>query len=163
MHIRPAELDDAESLAAIYNAEVVGSTATFDLIPRSLEEQREWLSARQGAHLVLVAEESAGTGAIGYASLSPFRDRPAYNTSVESSVYVHSEHRGKGIAFQLMSELLSNARLHGFHAVVARIADSQTASLGLHTKLGFELVGVEREIGRKFGRWLDVSVMQVLL
>ncbi len=161
MFIRAAEIDDAEQIAAIYNAEVLGSTATFDLTPRTIDEQRTWLLERSGAHAVIVATQDSVV--VGYASLSKFRDRPAYSTTVESSVYVDTAHRGQGIANDLMTELLSTAKAHGFHAVVARIADSQEASLGLHEKLGFTLVGVEREIGRKFGRWLDVSVMQIVL
>ena len=167
MRIRPAELSDADAIAEIYNAEVLGSTATFDLVPRSAKDQRVWLLERSGALAVLVAETDgapAGSASIaGYASLSKFRDRPAYSTTVESSVYIGEQHRRQGLAKQLMEELLITAKSHGFHAVIARISDSQGGSLRLHQQLGFELVGVEREVGRKFGRWLDVSVMQVLL
>jgi phosphinothricin acetyltransferase len=164
VRIRPAELTDAEEIAAIYNREVLGSTATFDLVPRSITDQRSWLLERSGAHAVLVAEHAADPLEIaGFASLSPFRSRPAYSTTVESSVYVHEDHRRKGIARLLMIDLLATAQSHGFHAIIARIADSQAGSLALHEDMGFNLVGVEREIGRKFGRWLDVSVMQVLL
>lgn len=162
MHVRPAELSDAEQIAAIYNAEVLGSTATFDLVPRTIEEQRAWLIERSGALAVLVSEMDDGTIS-GYASLSKFRDRPAYSTTVETSVYVHTDHRRQGVAKILMLELIDTAKSHGFHALIARIADSQEASLSLHEHLGFSLIGVEREIGRKFGRWLDVSVMQVIL
>lgn len=164
MEIRPAELSDAAATVAIYNAEVLGSTATFDLVPRSVEDQREWLRVRSGALAVLVADPgNDADGLAGFSSLSKFRDRPAYSTTVESSVYVHDDYRRQGIAVALMTELLKTAKSHGFHTVVARIADSQEASLKLHERLGFELVGVEREIGRKFGRWLNVSVMQVIL
>lgn len=165
MRIRPGELSDAEALAEIYNAEVLGSTATFDLVPRTVEEQRSWLLERSGALAVLVAEldDVDPPTIVGYASLSKFRERPAYSTTVESSVYVHEKHRRSGIARELMSEMLKTAASHGFHAVIARIADSQEASLVLHEQLGFALVGVEREVGRKFGRWLDVSVMQVII
>ena len=163
MRIRIAEIGDAESIAAIYNVEVVESTATFDLEPRSVAKQREWLLRRSGAHVVLVAEDQVGDGVIGFASLSPYKDRPAYSTTVESSVYVHRDARGRGVAKALMTELLETARTHGFHAVIARIADSQSASLTLHEKVGFTQVGVEREVGRKFGRWLDVAIMQVML
>ncbi len=162
MHVRPAELADAEGIAAIYNVEVLESTATFDLTPRTLEQQRTWQIERSGAHAVLVAIDDTSELA-GFASLSPFRARPAYSTTVESSVYVSREHRRRGIARLLMIELIATAKSHGFHSVIARIADSQEPSLALHAQMGFELVGVEREIGRKFGRWLDVSVMQVLL
>lgn len=162
MDIRLGELADAEAIAAIYNAEVLGGTATFDLVPRTVEEQRAWLLERSGALAVLVAVVNENEIA-GYASLSKFRDRPAYSTTVESSVYVHADHRRSGVASALMTELLATAAAHGFHAIIARIADSQEASLELHRRLGFDLVGVEREIGRKFGRWLDVSVMQVII
>lgn len=162
MRVRTAELDDAPAIASIYNVEVAETTATFDLEPRSVDAQRRWLQERSGAHVVLVAESDEGEVA-GFASLSPYKDRPAYSTTVESSVYVRRESRGNGIARALMQELLETARSHGFHAVIARIADSQQPSLALHRSLDFELVGVEREVGRKFGRWLDVAIMQVML
>lgn len=162
MQVRPAELADAEAIAAIYNVEVLESTATFDLTPRTLEQQRTWQIDRSGAHAVLVALDEEGELA-GFASLSPFRARPAYSTTVESSVYVSRRHRRKGVARLLMIDLIATAQSHGFHSIIARIADSQEGSLSLHAEMGFELIGVEREVGRKFGRWLDVSVMQVLL
>ena len=110
--------------------------------------------------LVAVTESD---GLLGFASLSPYKDRPAYSTTVESSVYVRRDARGRGVAKALMQELISTARSHGFHAMIARVADSQESSLALHRALDFQLVGTEREVGRKFGRWLDVAVMQVML
>jgi len=157
-----ARLEDAEATRQIYNAEVATSTATFDLVPRSLAEQREWLTARSGAHAVLVAQDEA-EGVVGFASLSPWRTRPAYATSVEDSVYVHRDHRGRGIGKALLGELLNVATAHGFHAVFARIVGDHEASTKLHEARGFEIVGTEREVGRKFGRWLDVVVMELLL
>ena len=100
MQIRDAELDDAEAIASIYNLEVRETTATFDLEPRSLSAQRQWLQQRSGAHIVLVAE--AAGEVLGFASLSPYKDRPAYNTTVESSVYVRRDARGKGVALSLI-------------------------------------------------------------
>ena len=161
MEVRPARPEDAEAIRAIYNAEVTGSTVTFDLVPRSLEEQRTWLEARAGAHAVLVAE--ADGEVVGFASLSPYRDRPAYATTVEDSVYVRGDQRGTGVGRALLGELVATARRHGFHAVIARIVGGHEASIALHRAPGFELVGVEREVGRKLGRWLDVVVMQRLL
>ncbi|HZA76984.1 MAG TPA: GNAT family N-acetyltransferase [Acidimicrobiales bacterium] len=160
--VRLARLDDAEATRRIYNAEVTASTATFDLVPRSFEQQRDWLTARSGAHAVLVAEDEAD-GVVGFASLSPWRDRPAYATSVEDSVYVHPGHQGRGIGKMLLSELLEVANAHGFHAVFARIVGGHEASIKLHEACGFEVVGTEHEVGRKFGRWLDVVVMELLL
>lgn len=160
--IREAELRDAEATRAIYNEEIVNSVSTFDLVPRTPAEQITWLSERSGAHVVLVAE-SDDQSIAGFASLSPFRERPAYATTVESSVYVDKAHRGSGIAKTLMGELVGTARSHGFHTLIARITEANGASIGLHESIGFDLVGVEREVGRKFNRWLDVVVMQLLL
>lgn len=159
--IRAARIDDAEAIRSIYNYEVLTSTVTFDIEPRSLEQQREWLTKRSGAHVVLVADVE-GTVA-GFASLSPYRDRAAYSTTVEDSVYVHRDFRGKGVGRRLLAELLERARGHGFHAVIARVVDGHVASIRLHESCGFEQVGIEREVGRKFGRWLDVVVMERIL
>jgi phosphinothricin acetyltransferase len=161
MDIRPAAAEDAEAIRVIYNREVTSSTVTFDLVPRSSEDQRRWLEARSGAHAVLVAVDDHQV--IGFASLSPYRDRPAYSTTVEDSVYVEADHHGIGVGRALLTALVSTARRHGFHAMMARIVGGHEASIALHRSVGFDLVGVEREVGRKFGRWLDVVVMQRLL
>jgi phosphinothricin acetyltransferase len=152
---------DAEAIRTIYNRQVLESTVTTDLAPRSLDEQRRWLSQRSGAHAVVVAELDGEI--VGFASLSPYRDRPAYSTTVEDSVYVVEAHQGKGVGRELLAELLAVAERHGFHSVMARIVGDHDVSIRLHTSLGFELIGVEREVGRKFGRWLDVAVLQKLL
>jgi len=161
MELRLATLDDAEALRQIYNLEVTTSTATFDLVPRSLDEQRAWLSERSGARAVLVAVD--GGEVCGFASLSPWRDRPAYATTVEDSVYVHRDHQGQGVGRALLTELVDTATRHGFHACLARIVGGHDASIALHAACGFEVVGTEREVGRKFGRWLDVVLMERLL
>jgi len=159
--LRLARLDDAEAIRQIYNAEVQTSTVTFDIVPRTLEEQRRYLSDRSGAHAVIVAEDAGDV--VGYGALSPWRSKPAYATSVEDSVYVHRDHRGRAIGTALLAELLEVATAHGFHAVFARIVGHHEASIKLHEAAGFEIVGTEREVGRKFGRWLDVVVMELLL
>ena len=161
MILRPATAADAAATAAIYNAEVLGSRVTFDLVTRSVEEQAVWLDARSGALEVVVAEVDGDVA--GYASLSAYRERPAYRTTVEDSVYVHADHRGAGVGRALLAEIVDVARERGFHSVIARIVADHTASIRLHAAVGFQHVGVEREVGRKFGRWLDVAVMQLLL
>jgi phosphinothricin acetyltransferase len=153
---------DAEAIAGIYNAEVLGSTATFDLVPRTVEQQRAWQIDRSGAHAVLVAETTDGE-VVGFASLSPFRDRPAYATTVESSIYVDPTQQRRGVGLLLLESLIETARSHGFHSIIARVAGSSEASVQLHLRAGFDIVGVEREVGRKFNRWLDVTVMQLLV
>lgn len=161
MEVRPATTADAEAIREIYNAEVTGSTVTFDLVPRSPAEQRAWLEDRSGGHVAIVATD--GDEVLGFGALSPYRDRPAYNTSVEDSVYVHRDHRGRGVGRLLLDALVTTARSHGFHTVLARVVSGHEASIALHTACGFTLVGTEREVGRKFGRWLDVVVLQLVL
>jgi phosphinothricin acetyltransferase len=164
--IRLATADDAEPIMAIYNREVTGGTATFDLVPRSLADQRAWLAARSGAFSAIVAVEGddvVGFHVVGFASLSPYKERAAYSTTVEDSVYVHRDHTGRGIGRLLLGRLVDIARESGFHSVIARIEAGGAASRALHATCGFDLVGVERQVGRKFGRWLDVVVMQLVL
>jgi phosphinothricin acetyltransferase len=100
---------------------------------------------------------------VGFGSLSFYRDRPGYRTSVEDSVYVDRSCHGQGVGSALLAQLLSLATSHGFHAVFARIVGPQPASVALHGRHGFDLVGIEREVARKFGRWHDVAIMQRLL
>ena len=162
--IRAARLADAEGIRDIYNYEVLNGMSTFELEPRTLAAQRTWLQDRSGVHAVLVATpEDSDDTVLGFSSLSPFHSRCAYNTTVENSVYVHRDHRGKGIGRALMVELIALAQSHGFHTLIARISGGNEASVAVHRSLGFEVVGTEREVGRKFGRWLDVTVMQLML
>ena len=161
MLLRLARPDDAEATREIYNTEVTGSTVTFDLVPRSIEDQLAWIDQRSGAMAVVVAEIDGQIA--GFASLSPYRDRPAYSTTVEDSVYVHGDFRGQGVGRALLSEVLDIASTRGFHAVMARIVGGHDASIGLHESLSFRIVGTEVAVGRKFGKWLDVVLMQKML
>ena len=155
-------MGDAEAIRTIYNGEVLHETSTFDLVPRTLADQVAWLAARSGAFAAVVAVDAAGT-VVGFGSLSAYKGRAAYRTTVEDSVYVDRARGGEGIGTAILTELVRLARASGFHAVMARIEASGTASRALHARCGFELVGVEREVGRKFNRWLDVAVMQKIL
>lgn len=161
MDVRAATAGDAEAIRDIYNLEVTTSTVTFDMVPRSLADQVTWLQQRSGTHAAVVATD--GPIVVGFGSLSSYRNRPAYNTTVEDSVYVHRDHRGRGVGKLVLAELVDTARARGFHTVLGRIVGGHEASIGLHGSLGFTLVGTEVEVGRKFGRWLDVVVMQLLL
>ena len=157
-----ATVDDGEAIRTIYNREVVGTTVTFDMVARTRDDQLAWLVSHSGAHPAIVAVDDTGQVA-GFGSLSPYRSRPAYSTTVEDSVYVDEAYRGQGVGGLLLAELVRLAGAHGFHAVMARIVGGHETSIALHQSCGFELVGVEREVGRKFGRWLDVALMQRLL
>ena len=155
-------------MMGIYNREVLETTNTFDLVPRTLAEQEEFITTRSGGLAVVVAEANGQRATdeqavVGFASLSFYRDRSGYRTSVEDSVYVDRDHQGQGVGGLLLEAVIERARDNGFHAMFARIIDCQPPSMTLHQRHGFELVGIEREVGRKFGRWRDVALMQLLL
>jgi L-amino acid N-acyltransferase YncA len=166
------EAADAEALMAIYNPEVLETTVTFDVNPRELSEQLSWIAEHQGAHTALVAVDPEGADGTrgargeliaGFGSLGTYRPRPAYATTVESSVYVARAARGHGVGRLLMEDLVAAAERGGFHSMIARIVGENEASIKLHEACGFSLVGVEREVGRKHGKWLDVVVFQRLV
>lgn len=164
--IRRTHHRDAAAMRAIYNHEVENFTSTLDIVARSLEEQQSWIEQRSGAFAAISAVLHDGTDdevLVGFASLSKFKDRAAYSPTVENSVYVSRSHAGLGIGRLLMNRLIDDARDSGFHSMIARIEASGDASRALHRACGFELVGVEKQVGRKFGRWLDMAVMQLML
>src|SRR5580704_9094966 len=174
MRIRLAELADAEAIRAIYNVEVLESTNTFDMVPRTRSEQEAWILEHSGVHPAVVATEASDSGIegllgangeiiLGFGSLSAFRERSGYSATAENSIYVDRAQRGRGVGTALLAELLVLASAHGFHSVIARIAGHNETSIGLHQAAGFELVGVEREIGRKHRQWIDVVELQRLL
>ena len=159
MELRLARSDDAEATRNIYNAEVTGSTVTFDLVPRSLEEQRAWIEERSGAMAVVVAEEAGEV--VGFGALSSYRSRPAYSTTVEDSVYVRHDATGRGVGRRLLEELIRRCEDLGYRQIIAVIGDSaNAASIGVHAACGFLRVGTLRSVGFKFGRWVDSVFMQ---
>jgi len=161
IEIRLAEPDDAAAIRDIYNLEVETTTVTFDLVPRTLDEQRRWIAGHSGGHPAVVAV--AAGEVVGFGSLSPYKDRPAYFPTVEDSVYVRGDQRGAGVGAALLAELVRLAAGYGYHSVIARIVGGHDASISLHRACAFEIVGTEREVGRKLGRWLDLVVMQRML
>jgi phosphinothricin acetyltransferase len=164
---RLIERRDADAVRAIYNLEVVETTVTFDLVERTIDEQLAWIDEHSGGYPAIVAvradtEERDGEIA-GFASLTPYRPRPAYAPTVEDSVYVSRDHRGLGLGKLLLGDLVGLARTHGFHSIIGRIVGDHDASIALHRSCGFSEVGREQEVGRKFGQWLDVVLMQTML
>ena len=145
----------------IYNREVLETTHTLDLHPRTLEQQQRYIEDRSGGLAILVADDDGEI--VGFGSISFYRDRPGYRTSVENSVYVRPDRHRSGVGSQLLAAVIDTAQRHGFHAMFARIVDAQPASVALHERHGFEMVGIEREAGRKFGQFRDVALMQRLL
>jgi phosphinothricin acetyltransferase len=172
MRTRLVEVADAPALMNIYNPEVVETTISFDLVARTLAEQKDWIDKHLKTHPCIVAvndEDDLGdVGArgeriLGFALVSPFRERPAYQTTVENSVYVHRRARGRGVGETLLRELIATAGESGFHSLIARIVGENEGSIRLHEKCGFTLVGTEIEVGRKHGQWLDVVEYQYVI
>ncbi|MEI6796644.1 MAG: N-acetyltransferase family protein, partial [Methanomassiliicoccales archaeon] len=151
----------AAGIAAIRNHYILCSDCTMQTVPVSAEEERAWLEAHGAAFPVLVAE--LGEGLVGYASLSSYRPRPAYDRTVEDSVYVREDLQGRGIGTALLTELIAAGSEHGFHSMVGIIGARQEASLRLHHRHGFKDVGTLREVGFKFGHYLDISFLQLIL
>ena len=156
MVIRKAERRDLDAVLAIYNYEVKNGTATFDVAPRAGAAGEAWFAAHNtGNHPLLVAEEDGAI--LGYASLSPYRDWDAYLRTVELSVYIAPESRGRGVASTLMQAVLDFAREDPqTHVVVSVITGNNGASVRLHEKFGFTYSGTLHEVGLKFGQYLDI-------
>ena len=161
MLIRHAIPSDAEAIAEIYNDAVLNTTAIWNDNTVDRSNRLEWLLARQKADFpILVATDERGS-VTGYATYGDWRPWDGYRHTVEHSVYVHPAMRGKGIGQSLMRSLIPLAVEQGKHIMVAGIESTNTASISLHTKLGFVEVGTLREVGIKFGRWLDLTFLQL--
>jgi L-amino acid N-acyltransferase len=159
--IRRAVRADATAIAEIYNEAILTTTATFDLEPKTVADREHWLDARPDRFPVIVAEIDGSV--IGFAALAPWSDRAAYEGTAETAFYVHSSHRDRGIGRRLKTEIIEQARRLGFHTLVARVTEDSAASIHLNREAGFVVVGTLREVGRKFGRLLDVHIMQKML
>lgn len=157
MLIRTARQEDLADLLDIYNYEVVHGTATLDIHPRTIDEWQEWLDAHNVDNHPLIVCERNGEVA-GYASLSAYRAKEAYKSTVELSIYVSPDHRGHGAASLLMEAILENARADSrTHTVVSVITSGNEASTHLHKKFGFTFCGRIPEVGEKFGKYLDID------
>ena len=151
---------DVPAIAEIYNEAILTTTATFDLEPKSLADRAQWLQSRGARHPVLVAEIDGKVA--GFAALSRWSDRTAYDDTAETALYVHSAQQNRGIGRELYAALIAEAGRLAFHTLIARITEDSAASLHLHRNAGFIHVGTLREVGRKFGRLLDVHVLQLV-
>jgi phosphinothricin acetyltransferase len=160
--IRSAGDDDLADILRIYNQAIENTTAVFEYRAHTIEMRRAWFKAKQAASLpVQVALESGIV--LGFASYGPFRAWPAYRYSVELSVYVDESARGRGIGSALVRSILASAREQDLHVVMAGVTSDNAVSLRLHEKLGFVEVAHIREVGYKFGRWLDLKLLQIVL
>lgn len=160
--IHAAMRGDCPAILSIYNEAVRTTTASYDIEPRSLEHRLAWFDDHQKNEYPILVAERAGE-VIGWSSLSRFHDRFGYRFTAENSIYVAAAHRGSGVGALLLAPLVDAARARGLHTILAVIDASNEASVRLHARFGFQKVGLFREVGHKFGRWLDVLYMQLLL
>lgn len=162
MNIRNATQADLGGLRDIYNDAVLNTTAIWNEIAVDLDNRRAWLELReQQGFPVLVAEDEGDV--VGYASYGPWRAFDGFRETVEHSVYVRADQRGKGLGVALLQALVERARAQGLHVMVAAIESGNAASIRLHERLGFVTTGQMPQVGQKFGRWLDLTFMQLIL
>jgi phosphinothricin acetyltransferase len=162
MDVRDANEADLPGLLSIYNDVIATSTAIYSYVPVTLEDRREWWKARVAlGYPVLVAADDSGV--LGFASFGDFRAWPGYRFTVEHSVHVRSDMRGRGVGQQLLSALFSRAAALNKHVMIAGVDAANTASIRFHERLGFEQVAHLREVGFKFDRWLDLVFLQCLI
>ncbi|MGQ0586313.1 MAG: GNAT family N-acetyltransferase [Gammaproteobacteria bacterium] len=157
--IRPATEADLPGIFAIYDREVLTGTATFDTEPKSATERQAWLRDDAGGKYPILVAEIGGAIA-GWARLYAWSNRCAYARAAENAVYVHADQRGKGVGQALLAELIRLAPQRGVHVLLARVVEGNPASLALHEAQGFTTIGVMRKVGEKFGRVLDVRLLE---
>ncbi|MGY5764750.1 N-acetyltransferase family protein [Brachybacterium sp. DNPG3] len=158
------------AITAIHNEAVQRTTAIWNDTVVTVEDRAAWLQAHRDAGLPVLAavdaapgEPTEGAPLLGYATYGPFRPHDGYRRTVEHSVYVDGTARGRGIGTALMHELLARARAQGVHVMVAAIDADNTGSIRIHERLGFAHVGLMPQVGEKFGRWLDLALLQLVL
>lgn len=160
--VRPARRDDVPALLEIYNDAVLHTTASYDLEPVTLESRLEWYDQKvAGGWPVLVAEEAGEV--LGFGTFGTFRGKAGFDATAEHSVYVREGQRGGGLGTALMVPLIAEARRMGLHVLVGGIDAENAGSLRFHERLGFVPVAHMPQVGRKFGRWLDLVFVQLIL
>jgi phosphinothricin acetyltransferase len=159
--IRRATVDDVPAITEIYNEAVLTTTATFDTEVRTVADRRAWFEAHDERHPVLVAEVDGRVA--GFASLTRWSDRKAYDETAETSFYVCAASRGRGVGRKLKGAIIDEARRLEYHTLIARVAQESVESLHLNQAFGFVHVGTLKEVGCKFGKRLDVHVLQLML
>jgi L-amino acid N-acyltransferase YncA len=163
MLVRRFREEDLKAVFAIYDDEVLHGTATFDTEVYDSEARARWAERHTSARYPALVAESAEGVVVGWASLSPYSDRSAYARTSESSVYVHRDHQGRGIGRALLVSLIATAKEVGLSVLLARITSESAVSVALHEALGFQRIGTMRRVGEKFGRVLDVALLDLHL
>ena len=160
-NMRLATEYDLHTINNIYNHYVANSTCTYQMEAERMEDRVKWFAAHGEKHPVTVVEVEGKV--VGWGSLSPFHRRAAYQNSVENSIYIHHEHRRKGLGAAILADQIRRAREIGHRTILALIDSDQAGSVGLHLKFGFAKVAHLKQVGFKFNRWLDTALMQCLL
>jgi len=161
-NIRLATVADLGAINEIYNYYVPRSTCTYQLEPETLESRGAWFEAHPPDKYPVTVAEIDGE-VVGWGSLSKFRDRAAYDSTVEASVYIRHDHHRRGIGRALLEDLIARARAMGFYSLIGGASADQTASVALQESLGFQHVARFKEVGYKFGQRLDVVFLQLML
>ena len=161
MEIRDATLDDLDSITEIYNEAILTTTATFDLEPKTVDDQTRWFEQHGERYPVIVATIDGEV--VGWSSITRWRERCAYDDTGETSFYVKHEHRGKGVGRALKAAIIAAAEKLGYHSLIAGVAEGSEASLHLNKSFGFEVIGTFKDVGYKFGKRLDVTYLQKIL
>jgi len=161
IQLRPAAESDLAAINDIYNYYVLNSTCTYQEQPERISDRLIWFRNHGPKHPVIVAEQKKEV--VGWGSLSPYHRRAAYRHTVENSVYVHPDWHRRGIGSLLLQDLIKQARDLGYRAIIAAIDSDQASSIILHARYNFQKVGRMQSVGLKFGRWLDVVYMELLL
>ncbi|WP_309571037.1 N-acetyltransferase family protein [Deinococcus sp.] len=162
LRLRAATRADVPVILAIYNHAVIHTTASYDLEPVSLESRVDWFDHKAQTGWPVIVTERGGEVA-GWATYGPFRDKPGYRFTAEHSVYVRDDCRGQGLGRALLETLIADARARSLHTLIGGLDAENAGSLAFHERLGFEPVAHFRQVGYKFGRWLDLVFVQLAL
>jgi L-amino acid N-acyltransferase len=158
LNIRAAKIDDLNEITEIYNQAILKTVATFDTEVKTIDERKKWFKDHGQKNPLIVAEEE--NDILGWAALSKYSTRCAYSDTAEISLYVKEEFQDRGIGKRLMEKIIQEGKKAGLHVIIARITDGNKKSIHLHKLVGFENVGIMKEVGWKFGKRLDVYLMQ---
>jgi L-amino acid N-acyltransferase YncA len=163
IQVLPVERKHLQAILDIYNDAVLNTTASYDYEPRTIEQRVAWFEDHQKNNYPMFVAVDAQGKVVGWSALNPFHSRIGYQYTTENSVYIAASERGKGIGKLLMQPLIDGARERGLHAIIAAIDAANEASVRLHARFGFEKVAHLKQVGFKFGRWLDVVYMELIL
>ena len=163
MKLTRCDASFAQQILAIFNDAILHSTALYDYKPRTLESMELWFENKRKGNFPVIGIVSESGELQGFASYGTFRAWPAYKYSVEHSIYVASGHRGRGLGKQLLQQVIHEAEAQDYHALIGGIDSQNAASIQLHRQFGFQHAGTLRQVGFKFGRWLDLDFYQLIL